>query len=124
MNYTIFRRISFSAYLMTSFLGPTPVQSPYRAKYKIQGKCQVCPTLNCCLKLNEALFYAILTHYQTTKFRPDQIESICRRQFDVTNMIVSAFDREENIVRKGEIACTSNFSFSHNVLKRFLSKTR
>ena len=30
--------------------------------------------------------------------------------------IISAFDRVENIVGKGEIACTSNFSFSHNVL--------
>ena len=26
-------------------------------------------------------------------------------------MIVSAFDREENIVGKGETACKSNFSF-------------
>ena len=37
-------------------------------------------------------------------------------------MIISVFDREENIVGKGEIACTSNFSFSHNVFKRFLSQ--
>ena len=27
-------------------------------------------------------------------------------------MIISVFDRVENIVGKGEIACTSNFSFS------------
>ena len=38
-------------------------------------------------------------------------------------MIISVFDRVEN-VGKGEIACTSNFSFSHNVFKRLLSKTR
>ena len=34
------------------------------------------------------------------------------------------FDRVENIVGKREIACTSNFSFSHNVFKRLLSQTR
>ena len=39
-------------------------------------------------------------------------------------MIISVFDREENIVGKGEIACTSNFSFSHNVFKRLLSQRR
>ena len=39
-------------------------------------------------------------------------------------MIVSAFDRVKNIVGKGEIACTSDFSFSHNVFKRLLSQTR
>ena len=35
-------------------------------------------------------------------------------------MIISVFDRVENIVGKGEIACASNFSFSHNVFKRIL----
>ena len=60
-----------------------------------------------------------LTHYQTSQFGPDQIESICRRQIiNVTKTIVSAFDSVENIVGKGEIACTSNFSFSHNVFKK------
>ena len=39
-------------------------------------------------------------------------------------MIISVFDRVENIVGKGEIACTSNFPFSHNVLKWLLSQTR
>ena len=39
-------------------------------------------------------------------------------------MIISVFDIGENIVGKGEIACTSNFSFSHNVFKRLLSQTR
>ena len=29
----------------------------------------------------------------------------------------------ENIVGKGEIACTGNFSFSHNVFKKLLSQT-
>ena len=32
-------------------------------------------------------------------------------KLNVTKMIISAFNRVENIVGKGEIACTSNFSF-------------
>ena len=40
---------------------------------------------------------------------------------NLTKMIISALDRVENIVGKGEIACTSNFSFSHNVFKKALS---
>ena len=39
-------------------------------------------------------------------------------------MIISVFDIVENIVEKGEIACTSNFSFFHDVFKRLLSQTR
>ena len=39
-------------------------------------------------------------------------------------MIISVFDRAENIVGKGEIACASNFSFSHNVFQKLLSQTR
>ena len=42
-------------------------------------------------------------------------------KLNVTKMIISVFDRVENIVRKGEIACTSNFSFSHYVFQRLLS---
>ena len=38
-------------------------------------------------------------------------------------MVISVFDRVENIVGKGEIAWTSNFSFTHNVFKRLLSQT-
>ena len=45
-------------------------------------------------------------------------------KLNVTKMIISVFDRVENIVGKGEIACRSNFSFSHNVFKRLLSQTR
>ena len=37
-------------------------------------------------------------------------------------MIISAFDRVENCVGKGEIACTSNFSFFQNSFKRLLSQ--
>ena len=42
----------------------------------------------------------------------------------VTKIIISVFDRVENIVGRGEIACTSNFSFSHNVFKKLLSQRR
>ena len=45
-------------------------------------------------------------------------------KLSVTKMIISVFDRVENIVGKGEIACTSNFSFSHNVFKKLLSLSR
>ena len=38
-------------------------------------------------------------------------------------MIISVFERVENIVGKGEIAYTSNFSFTPNVFKRLLSQT-
>ena len=38
-------------------------------------------------------------------------------------MINSVFDIVENIVGKGKIACTSNFSLSQNVFKRPLSQT-
>ena len=45
-------------------------------------------------------------------------------KFNLTKMVISVFDREENVVGKGEIACTSNFSFIHNVFKRLLSQRR
>ena len=45
-------------------------------------------------------------------------------KLNVTKMIISVFDKVEDIVGKGDIACTSNFSFSHNVFKRLLSQTR
>ena len=38
-------------------------------------------------------------------------------KLDVTKMIVPVFDKVENMVGKGEIACTGNFSFSHYVFK-------
>ena len=44
-------------------------------------------------------------------------------KLNITKMMISVFDRVENIVEKGEIACESNFSFSHNVLKRLLFQT-
>ena len=35
-------------------------------------------------------------------------------------MIISVLDRVENIVGKGEIACSSNFSFSNKVFKKLI----
>ena len=45
-----------------------------------------------------------------TKFKASAYDKL-----NVTKMIISVFDRVEKIVGKGESACTSNFSFSHNV---------
>ena len=39
-------------------------------------------------------------------------------------MIIYVFDRVENIVEKGQVACTISFSFFYNVFKRLLSQTR
>ena len=50
-----------------------------------------------------------------------KLKAFADDKLNVTKMIISVFDKVENIVGKGEIACTSNFSFSHNVLKRLLS---
>ena len=52
-----------------------------------------------------------------------KLKAFADDNLNVTKMVISIFDRVENIVGKGEIACTSNFSFSHNVSKRLLSKT-
>ena len=42
---------------------------------------------------------------------------------NVTKVIISVFDRVENIAGKEEIACTNNFSFPHNFFKRLLVQT-
>ena len=39
------------------------------------------------------------------------LEALADDKLNITKMIISVFDRVENIVGKGEIACTSNFSF-------------
>ena len=51
-----------------------------------------------------------------------KLNALADDKLNVTKMIISVFDRVENIVGKGEIACTSNFSFSHNIFKRLLSQ--
>ena len=53
-----------------------------------------------------------------------KLKAFADDKLNVTKMIISVFDRVENIAGKGEIACISNFSFSHNVLKRLLSQRR
>ena len=51
----------------------------------------------------------------------NKLEAFADNKLNGTKMLISVFDRVENIVGTGEIACTSNFSFSHNVFKRLLS---
>ena len=53
-----------------------------------------------------------------------KLKAFADDKLNVTKVIISVCDRAENIVGKGEIACTSNFSFSHNVFKRLLSQRR
>ena len=53
-----------------------------------------------------------------------KLKAFADEKLNVTKMIISVFDSVENIVGKGEIACRSNFSFSHNVFKRLLSQRR
>ena len=66
----------------------------------------------------------LITHSHTQKKGLDEMEAFADDKLNVTKMIIFVFDRIENIVGKGEIACTSNFSFSHNVFKRLLFQTR
>ena len=47
-----------------------------------------------------------------------KLKAFADEKLNVTKMVISLFDRVESIVGKGEIACTSNFSFSNNVFKR------
>ena len=51
-----------------------------------------------------------------------KLKAFADDKLNVTKMIISVFDRVENIVEKGEIAGTSNFSFTHNIFKRLLSQ--
>ena len=47
-----------------------------------------------------------------------KLKALADDKLNVTKMIISVYDRVENIVGKREFACTSNFSFSHNVFRR------
>ena len=51
-----------------------------------------------------------------------KLKAFADDKLNVTKILISVFDRVENIMGKGEIACTSNFSFSHNVFKKLLSQ--
>ena len=50
-----------------------------------------------------------------------KLKAFADDKLNLTKMIITVFYRVENIVGKGEIACLSNFSFSHNVFKSLLS---
>ena len=68
---------------------------------------------------NQDLFGTGLTHDKIlgqTKFK-----AFADDKLNVRKMI-SVFDRVENIVGKGEIACTSNFSFPTMFLKGFFPR--
>ena len=45
-------------------------------------------------------------------------------KLNLTKMIISVFDRVENIVKKEKLLVQAISPFSHNVFKRFLSQTR
>ena len=53
-----------------------------------------------------------------------KLKAFADDKLDITKMIISVFDRVENIVGKGKISCTSNFFFSHNFFKRLLFQRR
>ena len=53
-----------------------------------------------------------------------ELKAFADDKLNVTKMMTSVFDTIENIVGKGEIACTSNCSFSYDVFQRLLSQTR
>ena len=53
-----------------------------------------------------------------------KLKAFVDNKLNVTKMVISVFDRVEKIMGTREIACTINFSFSHNVFKRLLSQTR
>ena len=58
----------------------------------------------------------ILDHTKLKAFADDKL--------NVTKIVISVFDRVKNMVGKGEIACSSNCSFSYNSFKRLHSQTR
>ena len=66
----------------------------------------------CCKGFNPLPDDKILDQTKLKAFAGDKL--------NVTKIIISVFDRVENIVGKEEIAFTRNFSFSHNVFKRLL----
>ena len=51
-----------------------------------------------------------------------KLKAFADDKLNVTKMIISVCDRVDNIVGKGEIACTSNVSFSHMFSKAFFPR--
>ena len=52
-----------------------------------------------------------------------KLKVLADNKLNATNMIICVFDRVENIVGKGEIACRSNFSFPIMFSKGFLPRS-
>ena len=52
-----------------------------------------------------------------------KLKAFADDKLNVTKIVIPVFDRVENTVGKGEIACTNNFSSSHNDFIRLLSQT-
>ena len=67
----------------------------------------------CCLPFNPFPHDKILDQTKLKVFADNKLYG--------TKMEIFVFGKVENIVGKGEIACTSDFFFSHNVLKGLLS---
>ena len=64
-----------------------------------------------------------LTHYQTTNFRLFQTERVCRRQFQIRLKWKKVIQMgKKTRWEKEKLLVTSNFSFSHCVFKRLVSK--
>ena len=71
--------------------------------------------------LTRCLPYFINPFPHDKNFYQTELKSFADDKQNVTKMTISVMIRVENIVRKKENACTSNFSFSLNVFKRLLS---
>ena len=59
-----------------------------------------------------------LTLYQQQIFRPVQIESICRRHFNMTENLKLVLKKAENIVGKGENAGLQHFLLSQKCFQK------
>ena len=84
----------------------------------------------CCISPNKSALPSSSSPFRKTlnPFPHDKIldqtklKAFADDKLNVTKMVISVFHRVENIEGKGEIACTSNFSFSHIVFQRLLSQ--
>ena len=66
----------------------------------------------------------LLTHYQTTNFRVFQTERVCGRQFQTPQQWNKVIQMGRKHWEKEKLLVTSNFSFSHSVLKRLVFQGR
>ena len=68
-------------------------------------------------------FLLFLSFPHNKIFDLTKLKAFADNKLNVTKKIIFVCDKVEIIVGKGDIACTSNFSFSHNVFRRLLSQT-